>query len=209
MFVARAVLGIAGFLVASAAQALPLSFGFTGSVTDDPFGLSTFGAPISGNFTFDSTAIDSIAGASTGSFESTGPAFGFRATVDGTLYTVLDTLTVNTANNIGVDQYGVIASDGALTLELFFEDATRSALSSDALPLSPPAIAGFAFRQFRLFGNDVEFLGSVNSLVCLAGCSASSVPEPGSLPLAALALAAFVGARTRGRRHSDASPSSP
>ena len=57
----------------------------------------------------------------------------------------------------------------ALTLELFFEDSTQTALSSAALPLAPPAIAGFGFRQFRLFSDDAQFLGTVDTLICSAG----------------------------------------
>src|SRR4029077_18098099 len=164
-------------LVAGAAHALPITFSFTGKVTDDPFGLSASGAPISGSYTFDSAAMDSIAGPATGSFASVGAGFGFTANVDGTNYSVLGTLTVNTANNIagGVDQYGAIAQDSSLDLELFLQDATGAALASDALPLLPPALASFSFREFRLFRDDAEFLGSVDSLVCTAGCSVQSV----------------------------------
>jgi hypothetical protein len=172
---------------------VPVTFSFTGSVTDDPFGLSFVGAPISGSYTFDSGAVDGIPGPATGSYASAGPGFGFLANVDGTGYSVPGSLAVNTSNNIaGVDQYGAIASDVLLTLELFFQDATGTALASDALPLLPPALGDFDSRQFRLFSPDAEFLGSVDSLVCTSGCS---VPEPGSLSLLALAMA--VGWRLR------------
>jgi len=186
-------------LVAGAAQALPITFSFTGKVTDDPFGQSSFGAPISGSYTFDSAAVDSIASPTTGSFASAGAGFGFTANVDGTNYSVLGTLTVNTANNIagGIDQYGAIAQDSLLDLELFLQDATGTALASDALPLLPPALASFGFRQFRLFSADAEFLGSVDSLVCTSGCGVQSVPEPGSLLLMSLALASLLGIQVR------------
>ena len=129
-------------LVAGAAQAVPITFSFSGAVTDDPFGLSSFGAPISGSYTFDSTATDTIPGPATGSFPSTGPGIGFNANVDGMLFSILGSLAVNTANNIvGLDQYGAIADDGLLTLELFLQDATGTALATDALPLLPPVLA--------------------------------------------------------------------
>src|SRR5262245_17946613 len=134
--------GLALFFACFGASTLatPVTFSFTGTVTDDPFGLSSFGAPIFGSYTFDSAAVDSIASPATGSFASAGAGFGFTANVDGTNYSVLGTLTVNTANNIagGVDQYGAIAQDSLLDLELFLQDATGTALASDALPLLPP-----------------------------------------------------------------------
>ena len=184
--------------------ASPITFVFTGSVTDDPFTLSTFGAPISGSYTFDSAATDAIPGPSTGSFASIGPQFGFLVNVDGTPYSVSGSLIVNTANNIGVDQYGALATDGALTLEVFLQDATQSALSSDALPLLPPLLSAFDVGQFRLFSADAEFLGSVDSLACSAGCGdpANTVPEPASIPLllTAILLVACVARHHRKRR---------
>src|SRR5215475_1959409 len=100
-------------LAGGAAQALPVTFSYTGTVTDDPFGLSSFGAPISGSYTYDSAAVDAIPGPATGSYATTGPGIGFTANVNGANYSVLGALTVNTANNIaGVDQYGAIALDG-------------------------------------------------------------------------------------------------
>jgi hypothetical protein len=170
-----------------AALAFPITFAFTGTVTDDPFGLSSFGAPISGTFTFESTAVDTIPGPATGSYTSSGASFHFDANVDGTPFSIVGATTINVANNIaGVDQYGVIAIDGGLTLELFFQDASGSGLSSDALPLLAPNTGAFAFRQFRLFSDDAEFLGDVTSLVCSSGCTVQQVPEPEPLSLLAI-----------------------
>ena len=184
------------------AYAIPITFTFTGSVTDDPFGLSSFGAPITGSYTFDSVAADGIAGPSTGSYPSIGPSFGFSATVDGTPYSLSGSLIVNTANNIGVDQYGAISTDGVLTLELFLQDSTQTALSSDALPLVPPLLAAFDTRQFRLFGPDAEFLGTIRTLVCSAGCDGAGgggqVREPKTMLL--LLLAGLLSILARGRK---------
>jgi hypothetical protein len=182
---------VAFVLFAGEALAAPITFSFAGSVTDDPFGLSSFGAPITGAYTFDSTATDTIPSPSTGSFPSVGPAFGFTTNVDGTAYSLSSNLTVNTANNIGVDQYGAIATSAVLTLEVFLQDSTQTALSSDALPLLPPTLAAFDFRQFRLFSDDAEFLGTIDSLTCTAGCGTAGggrVPEPAMLWLITAAL---------------------
>jgi hypothetical protein len=51
-------LGFAAFMAVDA-HALAVTFAFTAHFTDDPFALSGFWAPISGNFTFDSVAADS------------------------------------------------------------------------------------------------------------------------------------------------------
>ena len=187
--------------LAPAAHASPLTIAFTGVVTSDPYGVSAFGAPISGAYTFDSAAPDAVAGATVGVYASTGAAYGFSAVVDGTAYATPGTVTVNVANNIGSDQYGVVATLGDLTLELFLEDFTQTALSGDALPAGAPLLAAFAVRGFRLFGSDIEFLGSVDTLACTAGCAPVGVPEPGTLSLAALAgLLLLRGSRRRSAR---------
>ena len=191
---------IALLLAAASATcgAAAVTFSFSGAVTSDPFGVSSTGAPISGSFTFDSGATDAVSGVQTGSFASIGPEFGFVATVDSNTFAVPGSVTVNVANNIGVDQYGVIGQSAGLTLELFMQDATASALASDALLLTPPSLGAFAFREVRLFGADAEFLGSIDALTCLSGCTpATPVPAPGSLLLGATALLALARSRAR------------
>jgi hypothetical protein len=190
-----------GLLASLGAQAAPITYSFTASLTDDPFGLSHYGALISGSYTFDPTAPDLIADAATGSYRSTGAAYGFSADVDGTAYTAFGSLFVNTANQIvGVDQYGVLATEGALTLELFLQDATGLALSSDALPSTAPSLGLFDVRQFRLFGDDVEFFGTVDRLACTTGCAPLAVPEPVVPLLAGVGAACAMVIRRRRQR---------
>ncbi len=179
-------------------HAAPVTIAFSGAVTSDPYGLSMVGAPISGSYTFDTAAPDAVPGSSIGSYRSTGLAYGFDALVDGTFYSTPGAVTVNVANNIGSDQYGVIGSFGDLTLELFLEDFSQTALADDALPAGAPLLAAFGVRSFRLFGSDAEFLGSVDRLACTAGCSAAGLPEPGTLLLVALAGLLWCGGRGRG-----------
>jgi len=176
----RAGLALILALFATTATSALSTFSFTGTVTNDPFGLSSFGAPISGSYSFDPAAVDAIADPPSASYTSTGAVFGFTATVDGAPYAVSGNLNIGILN-ASVDQYLVTASNATLTLELFFEDATGTAFSSDALPLTPPAIARFAFREFRLFGPDVEFEGTVDTLAI--------VPEPATLLLLSAGLA--------------------
>ncbi len=183
----------------AAVNAAPITVAFSGTVTSDPFGLSTFGAPISGSYTFDAAAPDADAGSNTGSYASIGMAYGFSAVVDGTSYSTPGAVTVNVANNIGIgsDQYGVIGTAGDLTLELFLEDFRQMALTGDALPAGAPLLSAFSVRGFRLFGTDVEFLGDVDTLACTAGCAVASVPEPGTLALVALAGVLLLRGRRR------------
>ena len=169
----------AGAFFASAAGAAPLTFDFSGSVTDDPFGTSHFGAPISGSFSFDSAALDLIAGAATGGYLSEGADFGFAAMVDGVAYGAAGSLFVGVVD-AGSDQYTVTAEGGATTLELLFDDASGTALASDALPTSL-SLESFGFRRFRLFGDGTEILGSVDTLS--SGGVAAPVPEPETVVL--------------------------
>jgi hypothetical protein len=196
-YVAAALLGL---IYTATAQAIPITFSFTGGVTNDPFGVSSPGAPISGDYTFESTAVDAIPAADTGSYTSIGPGFGFNATVDGMPFSVSGSLNVSVVNSL-VDQYLVTATDGTLTLELFFQDNTGTALTSDALPLTPPLLTAFAIRDFRLFGPDAEFTGSVDTLVCSTGCNGGggTVPEPGTLWLLGASLAALLVRQRRVR----------
>jgi hypothetical protein len=170
---------IACALCAGVAQAAPVTFDFTGAVTDDPFGVSHFGAPISGSFSFDSDAPDVIADPATGGYFSQGPAFSLTAIVDGTAYSAVGSLFVGVVNT-GSDEYSVVAGNGSTTLELLFEDASGTAFASDALPASV-SLAAFAFRQFRLFGGDAEILGSVDTLTPVG--VAAPVPEPATFAL--------------------------
>ena len=73
-------------------------------------------------------------------------------------------------------------------LDLFFQDNTGAAFSSDRLPLSPPPLAAFLQREFHLdqtdlSGNETQVDGSIASLTCSSGCIASTVPELSSAGL--------------------------
>jgi hypothetical protein len=170
-------------------------------VTDDPFGSGL--VSFTGSYTFESTASDLVpADTSTGSYDSSGPAYGIAVDFDGGVATasVVGGLNIGIANEFAgsIDQYLVSGVADSVELALFLEDFTATAFSSDALPQQPPALADFAFRQFRWFDTDTndprEILGTIDSLVCTAGCN--SVAEPDSaLLLIAVVLASGVVTR--------------
>lgn len=199
------LLAASGATVAAA----PVTLAFSGAVTSDGFGLLPPGAAIHGSFTFDPAAADSnVLSIVEGSFVSTGPAFGFVVDVGGLVFAVPQTLTVNTMNDGGADQYGVLAESTSpaapLSLSLLLTDLSQTALASDALPTGAPLLAAFAIREFKLLADDADFLGSIDALRCVAGCDVGTpVPEPGSLLLTATALSALLaGAVRRGQRRS-------
>lgn len=209
-------LGIAGPLQGEA-EAAPVTFAFTGAVTqvtfdpNDPTGGEiTFGTAFSGSYTFESTASDQIADGSSGAYASpSGLPYGFAVNF-GPGHDIItnDALTVGVFDNAGVDAYGVIAcfidvTCPSLTLELFLADVDGSALSGDALPLDSLTFDAFEVATFAMRGivdgNQIEILGNLSSLSCAEGCvSPQPVPEPGTMLLLSPALAAL-GWRRRAR----------
>jgi hypothetical protein len=207
------------FLLAGAlspAAAAVITFSFTGTVTSVPVdeigtGID-FGTAIEGSYTFESTAADLIAGGSSASYQMAGPPYGLTVDIGGILFETSDSLAINLFDAF-VDQYGVLACStdlscaGALSIEIFLQDNSGSALGSDLLPLTPPDLTSFAVRDFHLSTPDaslpqLQIDGTIETLVCTAGCVVPA-PEPGVLLLVStgwgvLALAGF-HRRTRTR----------
>ena len=201
---------LAGVFASTLAHAGPITFNFTGTVTQVPIDdLATGIQPldlITGSFTFDSTAIDAIAAPTSASYTSTGPAFGMTASIGAGAVTFSESglLNVGILNSF-VDQYTITATSPTLTMDLFFQDNTGAAFSSDGLPLSPPSLAAFLQREFHLdetdvAGNETQADGIINSLTCGSGCVASNVPEPPSAALLLMGAILLGGLRSARRR---------
>jgi len=175
----------------SQAWSAPVTFQFTGTVlqvpVDDIYMDIANGAAIQGSFTFDSAALDLIAGPESGSYTSIGLPYGMTVTVGAHLFSTSDSLNVGISDFFLSDMYTVLAlnAGAGLTLELFLSDSSGSVFASDALPLTPPSLAAFQVVNFSLH-QVVDFLevqvdGQLDSLTCSQGCGAASpVPEPGT-----------------------------
>jgi hypothetical protein len=195
-------LAIAIFILGLSSQTtLATTFALTGSLYSvqfpygDPFaGAITANSAISGTYTFDENALDLEPGVG-GSYFSSGPPFGISVTIGGITF-ASDALTVPTTNNFfGFDQFGANSQNFAgpngttiANMAMLFTDYTQTALSSDALPLTPPRFDSSVFSIYGTFnGGTSEFSlqGTITSLT-------AEVPEPSASTISALAVLAFM-----------------
>jgi hypothetical protein len=181
-------------LLACGANANTTFFQFTGTVTqvpiDDIFGDITFQDPISGSFSFDSSALDLVASPTTGSYDFTAP-FGTDVQVGSHAFGAAGFLNISILNSF-VDQYTVLAesSSGDLSLDLNLQDSTGTIFSSDALPLIAPSLAGFDQRDFHLVDQLTDGALQVDGQITSLG--ESSAPEPAAVGLVGTGLAALL-----------------
>ena len=204
---ALAALALACALSAAAADAAPLTFAYTGTVTsvaaldpENPFPTEPdFGTPFSGTFTFDSAAADAVPGdPATGVYASTGGSFGLTLELGGLTFGY-GGVTVSVTDGydsfgFGGDEYLFGFAAGASTLiSARITDFAGTMFSGDALPLTPPSLSGrfstFLFSDI-VDGNQVELAGSLTSLTAVA-----TVPEPSTLLLLFAALGGVSAAR--------------
>jgi hypothetical protein len=194
-------LATATFILGLSSQTtLATTFAVTGSLYSvqfpygDPFaGAITANSAISGTYTFDENAPDLELGVG-GSYFSSGPPFGIRVTIGGITF-ASDALTVPTTNNFfGFDQFGAHSQNFAgpngttiANMAMVFTDYTQTALSSDALPLTPPRFDSAVFSIYGTFdggAGQFSLQGTITSLT-------AEVPEPSGFTISALALLAF------------------
>jgi len=201
--------------LAAGAEASPITFTFTGFVSqdplldpDDPFGGTiAFNTPFSGSYVFDSTTADSDASLNGGSYTSSGGSLALS--IGGNSFTAADVLNIGVGNDFsGSDFYTVFAQNTSGTdpfdLSLTFQDLNATVFASASLPLSAPPLA--AFELATLFftgttaGNQVQIDGQLTGLTCVQGCvTGPVVPEPSTLALLGGGLAAVYFRRRRVR----------
>jgi hypothetical protein len=215
------ILAIGALLIASAAHALPITFLYTGHLTqiasldptspfpdpisDDPSNPTTF----AGSFTFNSLALDGIPGdPQTGSYASAGGPFGFSLALGG-LFFNFGAVNIGILNNypfpVG-DQYQALyfvnpTDDNPTGIQLLVQltDLLGTAFGGDSLPLVPPALSAFTFTNFfftdTIADNQVEVAGVIDTLRL-------RVPEPATsvLLVTGLLLIAWRRARESGAR---------
>jgi hypothetical protein len=193
-------------LISGAMRAGPITFQFTGTVTQVPvdglFGDIEAGQNISGNYTFESTSIDGDpADPAIGSYRSpSGDPYSFNVTVGSHSFSTNFLLGVGVFN-AAQDQYTVLAEDGGATemFSLFLQNQNGTVFSNDVLPLSAPPLNVFspslvAFQlDVNLPDGEVQVDGTIDSL------SSAAVPEPSTLSFLLLA-AGLAGAWIAKRR---------
>ena len=190
-----------------ACGAAPITFNFTGTVTqvpiDDLYGDITFGDAVQISLTFEGTATDQIPGdPATASYVSLGAPYGMTVTFPTHVFTASDSLQIGIMNG-AVDQYTVLATGplGSLTLELFLQDNSGAVFGDDSLPLSAPLLSAFVLQDFHL--HEVSNLGETQVDGQLTGVTGpttppgAGVPEPGTGMLLLGGLAGLIAVRRR------------
>ena len=183
-------------------QASPITFAFTGSVTQnplfdpaDPFGGSiALGTLFSGSFVFESTTPDGDLSPNGGSYTSPGGILSL--TIGGNPFTASDVLNIGVGNDFGgTDFYTAFAQRTSgpdpFDLSLTLQDLDGTVFSSALLPTDAPSFAAFELATLlftgMVAGNQVQIDGQITSLTCTDGClpvePPTPVPEPATLAL--------------------------
>ncbi len=182
------------------AQASVVTFNFSGIVNGLPPELganAAIGDVVSGRYSFETTTPDSAADPQTGLYFNAGTSFVM--TVGAFTYTS-NAVDIVVSNLAGVDIYRVTGSNviGAptnagytpsfFTLDLT-DNISASALTSDALPLTPPNLSAFNINQLTLtFLPPAGVQAPASGTARLTGLTLGDTPVP--TPGIAILLAA-------------------
>jgi hypothetical protein len=196
---------LAALSVGGLTQATPITFSFSGTVDNDPFGVFDT-ATFDGSYTFDSNTPQVLNTPSSGGYAGSGGIYSMTMSFAGTLDPsvagpyVADTLNITVNNDFPgpLDEYlvtGTSSIDSALSIQLTLDDSTGTAFSNTSLPLTAPSLAAFTSVRFALFDgtidNPIEAEGVLTSLQCTDGCRGGTAPEPNGLVLIVAALGAL------------------
>lgn len=208
------IVAVAGLFAcgSSVASASPITFSFTGEVTQDPLldpadpfgGTITLGAALTGSYTFESTTADSDPSINGGSYTSVGGTLS--VSIGGTALLAADLLNVGLGNNFsGSDFYTVSSRNTSgpdpFDVTLTLQDLQGTVFSDALLSSDAPPFAAFELTSLLLMGtfggNQVEIGGRLTSLTCTTGCGPAGapgsavVPEPSTVSLVSVGLAAL------------------
>jgi len=156
------------------AMGASITFDFTGDVTlvEDPLGVFngkvSVGDPFVGEYTFDSTAVDISPLPTVGDYFFTSPPNGIRVSVGGLTFQTDPTDVqffmemVNNHTGPVIDAYGVQSFKNVTqslcppvvdNIAWGLQDTTLTALSSEALLLTPPNLSAFQQNLFNISNN--------------------------------------------------------
>ena len=166
-------------------------------------GLVNVGDIITGSYTYDSATPDSKPLETVGDYWHSSQPYGISLSVGGFVFqTDLDNVyfVVSVSNNhLGDDRYSLRSysnlplSSGVLVDHIAWQlvDYSATALSSDALPTTPPVLENWE----SIFGITIDFGYKGSSMIRAHVTSAELVPEPGTIFLLGLGVLALIRKR--------------